>query len=281
MAEDKLRERAIFAARTANLAELEECLDTFGLDIESRDNQGNTLFCLVVQQNEKTVAKYLLRRGALGVPSCCGVSNGLVSIRRAVGGFFFEFEAVFDGKWRRLGHQRDELQGQRALALRVRVWLRRARRVPAEQGRTDALLINEAGHTALMDREFKMDRPGVVGVDWRRLCLVSHSCAGEWCLASTLLRAVSDSQARGPRGARVTFRPLQTASTAAVVTGLVPDACARGRTGPVAVRRVQKTRRFQSFRDVQPPRRQRKRVASQPQHARTSPQSPHRQLCRQ
>ena len=36
VAEDKLRERAIFAARTANLAELEECLDTFGLDIESR-----------------------------------------------------------------------------------------------------------------------------------------------------------------------------------------------------------------------------------------------------
>ena len=64
VAEDKLRERAIFAARTANLAELEECLDTFGLDIESRDNQGNTLFCLVVQQNEKTVAKYLLRRGS-------------------------------------------------------------------------------------------------------------------------------------------------------------------------------------------------------------------------
>ena len=31
VAEDKLRERAIFAARTANLAELEECLDTFGL----------------------------------------------------------------------------------------------------------------------------------------------------------------------------------------------------------------------------------------------------------
>ena len=54
----------MFAARTANLAELEECLDTFGLDIESRDNQGNTLFCLVVQQNEKTVAKYLLRRGS-------------------------------------------------------------------------------------------------------------------------------------------------------------------------------------------------------------------------
>ena len=64
VAEGKLKERAIFAARTANLAELEECLDGFGLDIESKDNQGNTLFCLVVQQNEKSVAKYLLRRGA-------------------------------------------------------------------------------------------------------------------------------------------------------------------------------------------------------------------------
>ena len=75
VAEDKLRERAIFAARTANLAELEECLDTFGLDIESRDNQGNTLFCLVVQQNEKTVAKYLLRRGALAASRRVGVCS--------------------------------------------------------------------------------------------------------------------------------------------------------------------------------------------------------------
>ena len=90
VAEDKLRERAIFAARTANLAELEECLDTFGLDIESRDNQGNTLFCLVVQQNEKTVAKYLLRRGAyLGVLTCWGA---FPSFTRIVGGLFFEFE---------------------------------------------------------------------------------------------------------------------------------------------------------------------------------------------
>ena len=48
----------------ANLADLEECLDTYSLDIESRDPAGNTLLCLVVQQNERGVAKYLLRRGA-------------------------------------------------------------------------------------------------------------------------------------------------------------------------------------------------------------------------
>ena len=64
MAEDKLRERAIFAVRTANLAELEECLDTFGLDIESRDNQGNTFSVWVVQQNEKTVAQTPAPRGS-------------------------------------------------------------------------------------------------------------------------------------------------------------------------------------------------------------------------
>ena len=57
-------EKAIFAARTANLAELESCVDTFSLDIETRDYAGNTLLALVVQQNEKSVAKYLLRRGA-------------------------------------------------------------------------------------------------------------------------------------------------------------------------------------------------------------------------
>ena len=86
-----MRERAIFAARTANLAELEECLDTFGLDIESRDNQGNTLFCLVVQQNEKTVAKYLLGRRARGVPSCWGVFTSLDghAISRGRGWFLF------------------------------------------------------------------------------------------------------------------------------------------------------------------------------------------------
>jgi len=61
---EALIERAVFAARTANLADLEECLDTYSLDIESRDPAGNTLLCLVVQQNERGVAKYLLRRGA-------------------------------------------------------------------------------------------------------------------------------------------------------------------------------------------------------------------------
>ena len=59
-----LQERAIFAARTSNMAELEACVDTNGLDIETRDDAGNTLLCLVVQQNEKAVVKYLLRRGA-------------------------------------------------------------------------------------------------------------------------------------------------------------------------------------------------------------------------
>ncbi|KAH8060409.1 hypothetical protein JL720_13573 [Aureococcus anophagefferens] len=58
-----LQERAIFAARTSNMAELEACVDTNGLDIGARD-AGNTLLCLVVQQNEKAVVKYLLRRGA-------------------------------------------------------------------------------------------------------------------------------------------------------------------------------------------------------------------------
>ena len=41
-----------------------ECLDTLRGHREP-GQPGNTLFCLVVQQNEKTVAKYLLRRGAL------------------------------------------------------------------------------------------------------------------------------------------------------------------------------------------------------------------------
>ena len=46
------------------MGELEACVDTFGLDIETVDVSGNSLLCLVVQQNEKSVAKYLLRRGA-------------------------------------------------------------------------------------------------------------------------------------------------------------------------------------------------------------------------
>ncbi len=57
--------KAIMAVKNHNLSALEEVLDCEGdLDIETRDQHGNTLFILACQQGSKKLAKFLLRRGS-------------------------------------------------------------------------------------------------------------------------------------------------------------------------------------------------------------------------
>ncbi|KAJ0394303.1 hypothetical protein ATCC90586_010304 [Pythium insidiosum] len=60
---EKLVAKAIVYARNNNLSGLEAALDD-GVDVNARDNHGNTLFILVCQQGNKKMAKFLLRRGA-------------------------------------------------------------------------------------------------------------------------------------------------------------------------------------------------------------------------
>ncbi|RLN97910.1 hypothetical protein BBJ28_00012474 [Nothophytophthora sp. Chile5] len=54
---------ALLCARNNNLEGLELALDG-GVDVNARDNHGNTLFILVCQQGNKRLAKFLLRRHA-------------------------------------------------------------------------------------------------------------------------------------------------------------------------------------------------------------------------
>lgn len=56
--------KAIFAARSGNVSELEAAIDTFGVPLDARDENGNTLLILAAQQNDKRLVKLLLRRGA-------------------------------------------------------------------------------------------------------------------------------------------------------------------------------------------------------------------------
>jgi len=57
--------KAILAIKNHNLSVLEEVLDSEGdLDIDTRDQHGNTLFILACQQGSKKLAKFLLRRGS-------------------------------------------------------------------------------------------------------------------------------------------------------------------------------------------------------------------------
>ncbi|KAJ8599586.1 hypothetical protein CTAYLR_004698 [Chrysophaeum taylorii] len=60
----ELKTRALYAARSSHLADLEACIDTFQVPLETIDDQGNTLLVLAAQQNDAKVVKFLLRRGA-------------------------------------------------------------------------------------------------------------------------------------------------------------------------------------------------------------------------
>ncbi|KAG7376179.1 hypothetical protein PHYPSEUDO_014138 [Phytophthora pseudosyringae] len=55
--------RALLCARNNNIEGLELALDQ-GVDVNARDNHGNSLFILVCQQGNKRLAKFLLRRRA-------------------------------------------------------------------------------------------------------------------------------------------------------------------------------------------------------------------------
>ncbi|KAG2510720.1 hypothetical protein BBO99_00007079 [Phytophthora kernoviae] len=55
--------KAILCSRNNNIEGLELVLDQ-GVDVNTRDNHGNTLFILVCQQGNKRLAKFLLRRRA-------------------------------------------------------------------------------------------------------------------------------------------------------------------------------------------------------------------------
>ena len=56
--------KAIMAVKNHNMSALEEVLDCEGdLDIDTRDQHGNTLFILACQQGSKKLVKFLLRRG--------------------------------------------------------------------------------------------------------------------------------------------------------------------------------------------------------------------------
>ncbi len=57
--------KAILAIKNHNYSALEQVLDSEGdLDINTRDQHGNTLFILACQQGSKKLAKFLLRRGS-------------------------------------------------------------------------------------------------------------------------------------------------------------------------------------------------------------------------
>ena len=54
----------IFAAKHSNINYLKEVLDENGVDIDTYDEFGNTLFIIACQQGNKKMCKFLLRRGA-------------------------------------------------------------------------------------------------------------------------------------------------------------------------------------------------------------------------
>lgn len=56
-------EKAILAAKTSNIAEMEDALEE-DISIDTTDQYGNTLLILAAQQGSKKMCKYLLRRGA-------------------------------------------------------------------------------------------------------------------------------------------------------------------------------------------------------------------------
>lgn len=56
-------EKAILAAKTSNIAEMEDALEE-DISIDTTDQYGNTLLILAAQQGSKRMCKYLLRRGA-------------------------------------------------------------------------------------------------------------------------------------------------------------------------------------------------------------------------
>ena len=57
--------KAFMAVKNHNLPALEELLDNEGvLDVDTRDQHGNTLFILACQQGNKKLARFLLRRGS-------------------------------------------------------------------------------------------------------------------------------------------------------------------------------------------------------------------------
>ncbi|KAG6956735.1 hypothetical protein JG687_00010419, partial [Phytophthora cactorum] len=60
---EQIEARALLCARNNNLEGLELALDQ-GVDVNARDNHGNTLFILACQQGNKRLAKFLLRRRA-------------------------------------------------------------------------------------------------------------------------------------------------------------------------------------------------------------------------
>jgi hypothetical protein len=57
-------EKAILAAKTSNIAEMEDALDEEDISVETADQYGNTLLILAAQQGSKKMCRYLLRRGA-------------------------------------------------------------------------------------------------------------------------------------------------------------------------------------------------------------------------
>jgi ankyrin repeat protein len=56
-------EKAILAAKSSNLAQMEDALDE-EIDINATDTYGNSLLMLACQQNSRRMVKLLLRRGA-------------------------------------------------------------------------------------------------------------------------------------------------------------------------------------------------------------------------
>lgn len=60
----KAERAAIAAVSAGNFERLEACVDDEKIDLNTRDEFGNTLLILAVQQGNKRMAKYLLRRGA-------------------------------------------------------------------------------------------------------------------------------------------------------------------------------------------------------------------------
>ncbi len=61
---EHLAAKAVEYSRTGNLSELEMILDRNIIDIDSKDNFGNSLLHLCCQQGNKRMVKFLLRRGA-------------------------------------------------------------------------------------------------------------------------------------------------------------------------------------------------------------------------
>jgi ankyrin repeat protein len=61
---EHLAAKAVEASRTGNIQEVEFILDLNIIDIDSKDQYGNSLLHLACQQGNKRLVKFLLRRGA-------------------------------------------------------------------------------------------------------------------------------------------------------------------------------------------------------------------------